>query len=283
MKESIFKVVDKDAENTARYEQKKAEFMQDVENIAKGFGVDVNEVILRYALALALPPDSENVLSEIIGKTFHNQPLLDLSGKQVVTELYADTVNDRLNKEIADKDTKLAAAEKAATIDVLTGLPNRRALENKLQEMIANYKESKTLFSVIILDIDNFKEINDKFGHTIGDSVLREIGATIRHNIREPDFAARYGGEEIAIVVEASGDKVLNLVVERIDAAIKGIDTKKISNDPKFRNQITASFGFAEYIPETQNIPGEDVVSRADKVMYNNKEVKKSTNPASLI
>lgn len=263
-------------------------FEQRAKELADKYSVDSSEVLYLYALKMGRQVE-KNRNNEVLLQKIFSDPILedtywDMVEDKLKADIKADTIEARLNQEIESKDKKLAEeivrreeAEKAATIDGLTGLPNRRAFENKLQENIHAFNTSKNKFSVILLDIDNFKGINDKFGHPVGDRVLREIGVVIHSCLRGSDFAARYGGEEIAIIVETSGDQVQKLLT-RIETQISEIDPRTVGVDPEIRSKITASLGFAEYDSETQNVPGEDIVSRADKAMYANKQAKKITS-----
>lgn len=263
-------------------------FEQRAKELADKYSVDSSEVLYLYALKMGRQVE-KNRNNEVLLQKIFSDPILedtywDMVEDKLKADIKADTIEARLNQEIESKDKKLAEeivrreeAEKAATIDGLTRLPNRRAFENKLQENIHAFNTSKNKFSVILLDIDNFKGINDKFGHPVGDRVLREIGVVIHSCLRGSDFAARYGGEEIAIIVETSGDQVQKLLT-RIETQISEIDPRTVGVDPEIRSKITASLGFAEYDSETQNVPGEDIVSRADKAMYANKQAKKITS-----
>jgi len=108
-------------------------------------------------------------------------------------------------------------AKEAAT-DSLTDLPNRRALEIYVRQL---EQEQATGLLFLLLDVDHFKRINDDHGHDAGDAVLREIGSAIRRTIRDTDFAARVGGEELAIIVRAGSQQAGYLVAERFRTALR--------------------------------------------------------------
>ncbi|HMO78270.1 MAG TPA: diguanylate cyclase [Candidatus Paceibacterota bacterium] len=262
-------------------ELSREEFEEKAKNVAKEYGVTVEEVLYLYALKSGKQVEKnmhnevllqkifkDHLIEDIYWESVHEHLKYNASEQHLVAEL--SRTEDELNQETVRR----VAAEKAATIDRLTGLPNRRAFEVKLKEVIDIFNEKKVSFSVIVLDIDNFKGINDKFGHPVGDDVLRAIGKVIYSCLRGTDFAARYGGEELAVIVETNEEQARKLQ-QRIETAISEIDPLTVGVDPNIRSQITASFGVAEYDPETQNIPGQDVVSRADQAMYRNKESKK--------
>ncbi len=143
--------------------------------------------------------------------------------------------------------------------DYLTGLPNRRMAESKLDDYC---RRKKQIFSIILFDIDLFKEINDRYGHDIGDSVLREFSRIIQENTRKSDLFSRWGGEEFLII--ASGQDLLQtiLVAERLKNVLESHSFFKVGS-------VTASFGVAEYRP---NEPKEELVKRADISLYKAKE-----------
>ena len=104
--------------------------------------------------------------------------------------------------------------------DVVTQLFNRRAMEDILEREESRFLANGDDFIVIMLDVDDFKQINDSFGHTIGDSVLRSIAERISGAIREQDFAARYGGDEFLIVLSVNGKEQASSIFERITATV---------------------------------------------------------------
>lgn len=107
---------------------------------------------------------------------------------------------------------------KEATTDCLTGLPNRRSLENYAQKL---EQEKATGVLFMLVDVDHFKKINDEYGHTVGDVVLQGIGSAIRGTVRDTDFAARVGGEEFAIIVRTTSGDAGHLVAERFRKALR--------------------------------------------------------------
>ena len=95
----------------------------------------------------------------------------------------------------------LAIAELRAATDSLTGLPNKRAVGDTLKRMLAQASRTLTPLSLLLLDLDHFKDINDRFGHPVGDQALANVGAALRSAIRDSDFAGRNGGEEFAVML----------------------------------------------------------------------------------
>ncbi len=158
-----------------------------------------------------------------------------------------------------------------AMVDGLTGLFVRRYFDARLDEEIERTKRFGTEFSVIMMDIDNFKELNDTHGHPVGDFVLRELAAIIRGQMRGVDTAARYGGEEIAMILPRTEMVAAYNVAERIRRRIEGwtpeAEGKQLA--------VTASFGIAAY-PESEAEGPEDLVRRADRALYRAKKTGKN-------
>ena len=134
----------------------------------------------------------------------------------------------------------LHAAEHQAGTDELTGLSNRRVVEEHLQTLTERAGERHEALSVLVLDLDEFKEINDRHGHGIGDDCLRAVGRTIATSLRPGDRAGRVGGEEFLVVLPSTGAKGAWLVAERLRARIAEIPTAA-------GVELSASFGVASY------------------------------------
>lgn len=133
----------------------------------------------------------------------------------------------------------LAIAEVRAATDSLTGLPNKRAVGDTLNRMLAQASRTLTPLSLIVLDLDHFKEINDRFGHPVGDQALANVGAAIRSALRDSDFTGRTGGEEFAMMLPDTALDGAILAAEKIRAAIAGITLSGVDVT------ITASVGAA--------------------------------------
>ncbi|MFV1985038.1 MAG: GGDEF domain-containing protein [Thiohalomonadales bacterium] len=157
--------------------------------------------------------------------------------------------------------------EQKSKNDVLTNLYNRRWLDEMLPRIFERYQTQKTMFSIIMLDIDHFKHYNDNYGHLSGDEALRNIATTITENIRPNDMAARYGGEEFLVLLPDTNKEEAGFIAERLRNAVK---TKKIiSENKKELPSITASFGIATI---QNNISLIDLICNADTALYKAKE-----------
>jgi two-component system, cell cycle response regulator len=151
-----------------------------------------------------------------------------------------------------------------AHIDPLTGLPNRRALMERLQQEWNRMGRHSQPFSFIMADIDHFKKVNDTFGHLVGDQLLKEIAKVFAGQCRKIDLPARFGGEEFAIIVsDATAENTLNLA-ERCRKEIEKIAIP-VDNDAA---RATVSFGIAE---ATGLSRPENLIERADEALYDAK------------
>jgi len=159
-------------------------------------------------------------------------------------------------------------------VDGLTGLFMRRYFDARIEEEVERSKRYGTPFSVLMMDVDDFKKLNDDHGHLIGDRVLRQIANTVKAQLRGVDTAARYGGEEIAVILPRSDMVASYNVGERIRAAISELRVTTDSEPPKVLS-VTASFGVASY-PESKATDGEDLIRRADRALYRAKKTGKN-------
>lgn len=150
-----------------------------------------------------------------------------------------------------------------ATTDTLTGLANRRLFGERLNEEMQRSRRYSRSFSLLMLDIDHFKKVNDNYGHPAGDAVLKQLATILREQTREVDTVARYGGEEFVIVAPESDGNGAKVVGERIRKAIAG----KAFILPDGREiGVTASIGIVSY-PHCADDP-EAMIERADQSLY---------------
>jgi diguanylate cyclase (GGDEF)-like protein len=161
-----------------------------------------------------------------------------------------------------------------AMVDGLTGLFMRRYFDARIEEEIERSKRYGTAFSVVMMDVDDFKSLNDAHGHLIGDRVLRGIANVVKSQMRGVDTAARYGGEEIAVILPRTELVNAYNVGERIRGAIAELRITTDS-DPSQSLRVTASFGIAAY-PESKATDGEDLVRYADRALYRAKKTGKN-------
>ncbi|WP_144120202.1 GGDEF domain-containing protein [Catellatospora sichuanensis] len=152
-----------------------------------------------------------------------------------------------------------------ATTDPLTGLPNRRALRAGLARDLDHARRRGTPLSLILLDLDHFKAINDEHGHLTGDAVLRRVGEILQAQVRSTDLAARHGGEEFAVLLPDTGRDSAMRTAERVRAALSAAAITFQGHSVK----VTASLGVVAYPEHGRTI--EDLVRRADAALYHAK------------
>lgn len=153
-----------------------------------------------------------------------------------------------------------------AITDSLTGVFSRRYCLERFREEIERSKKFKHNFSFMMIDVDYFKNYNDKYGHLVGDAVLREVATTIKENIRQIDLVGRYGGEEFTVVLIESGKEQSKFVAERIRKAVEQKRIKVYDEDLR----VTISIGVTTF-PEDAG-QAQSIIDKADQALYRAKE-----------
>ena len=153
--------------------------------------------------------------------------------------------------------------EKLAYKDKLTGLYNRHYLMDRLNELVAMNKRYKEKFSLIMLDLDYFKQVNDSYGHSVGDKTLKAVASSINAEIRETDFGSRYGGEEFIIVCPNTGVNYCHMLAERVRIAIERLKPKSLG----FPGPQTISAGVYEF-DSGHDVSLSIMLNRLDQALY---------------
>ncbi len=180
---------------------------------------------------------------------------------QVKRKRYTDFLRERLERNL-----------EAAVTDVLTGLHNRRYMASQLQSMLARANRGGEAISVLIIDLDHFKSINDSFGHDVGDEVLREFAVRLATNVRAVDLPCRLGGEEFVVVMPGTSLEDAQRIAERIRRDISSEPFRALAG--KAPLDVTVSVGVASSVdgdtPET-------LLKRADQGVYEAKDRGRNT------
>jgi diguanylate cyclase (GGDEF)-like protein len=159
-----------------------------------------------------------------------------------------------------------AEAESNALTDALTNLPNARALQLRFAEEEARARRNGTSFQVVMLDLDEFKQVNDTYGHSIGDQMLREVARVLNAQLREYDFLARYAGDEFVAVVQDLHHAPADDLRERIETAISQLSVRV---PPDRRARVGVSVGSARFGTDGETL--NQLLIAADQAMYSAK------------
>ncbi|WP_291270618.1 diguanylate cyclase [Geothrix sp.] len=199
----------------------------------------------------------ERGASDYVTKPFHE--------KELLARVRIHTKLKLLQDELREMNVQLEAL---SVTDVLTGLANRRRLMTRLEEEVQRARRYKTPLSVVMIDIDHFKQVNDSYGHAMGDEVLRNIGAMLKASLRTTDLAARYGGEELTLVLPHTDIPAALQVAENLrqkfsemDHVLDGVTIRK-----------TASMGLAARDGQGEMPDAEDLLKHADEALYRAKQ-----------
>jgi diguanylate cyclase (GGDEF)-like protein len=149
---------------------------------------------------------------------------------------------------------------KLAMTDELTGVPNRRAVLGRIAPLLAEAHQAPC--SLLVVDIDHFKSINDKYGHPIGDEALRLVATKLGDSLREPAFMGRLGGEEFVVVLPDTTLEGALQTAERLREQVLMIDTKRLLNE----RQLTVSIGLTTQLSAADTI--SSMLKRADAALY---------------
>ena len=172
-----------------------------------------------------------------------------------------------MSRELAKRNAETLA--RAAVTDPLSGLFNRRYFHERLEEELDRARRHNTTVALLMIDIDNFKGINDRFGHLAGDTVIRGVGDILKRSVRRFDLCTRFGGEEFAIVMPGSGAENSASVAERIR---QRIETFRPAEAELTDLRVTASIGMAV----SPGASARELIARADQALYEAKRAGKN-------
>jgi len=201
-----------------------------------------------------------------------NDPLTQKSAVCIVVKDVTDVVNSvRKIEEMKDTTNTLMAI---ANYDPLTSIYNRSYIETHLKQEFSRSHRYDTSFSLIIIDIDHFKNINDQYGHLAGDEVLKKMSRVIAGELRDADIFGRFGGEEFVIILPNTDEKGTAIVAEKLRKRIETLDHTHLNE----ALHITISQGFMEYYPGLKDYL--QMLHEADIALYHSK--KNGRNKTSL-
>jgi len=217
-----------------------SESLSDVSNQLAGENIDIHQ--------------AREVLSNVVSST---QTMIEKNEK-LEEELLKSTAT------MQDLRRDLEQVKKEAMTDGLTGLSNRKSFDSELIRVAAEAAESGEPFSLLMMDIDHFKQFNDSFGHQVGDQVLRLVARTLLDGVKGRDIVARYGGEEFVTIFPQTAIREGFKVADNLRIAVANKEVINRNTGEKL-GRITLSGGISEYI-SGENI--EDLIERADAALY---------------
>jgi len=221
----------------------------------------------KNASIIAIPMNKEEVLQRILiiyGKPERNWNDEELNALQEIAT--------RANKAL-EKASAFSSVQTEAKTDRLTGLYNKGFFLDQLQLNLQLHKEKNQATSLIIFDLDNFKQLNDTYGHQKGDEVLHHVAQLLKENIRKQDFAARFGGEEFVVILPNTKHDEARFVAERVREAI--------AMNPYASLSLTVSAGLA-CVLNSSSLPSE-LIREADQCLYDAKSAGKNCIKSSII
>ena len=192
---------------------------------------------------------------EVIGSVLvRNERSLELEERDRISESVSQASPVLANLR------NLAIAETRAATDALTGLPNARSCRDNLKRMVAHAGRTVAPLSAVMLDLDHFKRINDRYGHGTGDDVLASIGEVVRATLRGSDFGGRFGGEEFLLLLPSTDQQGALELSEKIRHAIGQLEFQQ----PEL--EVTASFGIATYPLDA--LDADSLLRMSDRALY---------------
>jgi diguanylate cyclase (GGDEF)-like protein len=212
-------------------------------------------------------------------KNYMILPLI-LEGDQIAGYLAADRVPETDKEKFGILTQQLLIGLRRALLyqkvqgltitDVLTGVYCRRYFLERFNEELKRSKKNKLCLTFLMIDIDNFKQFNDRYGHLVGDAILRQVSKTISLAVRQIDFIGRYGGEEISVVLAETHREQANYAAERIRQAVAAQAIKVYDEEL----QVTISIGVSTFPDNALNM--QNLIEMADQALYLAKETGKN-------
>jgi two-component system, cell cycle response regulator len=226
---------------------------------AAGMKVTVRSVI---ALPFALQPTQAGVF--FLRRSVHEPPLTrdDLEFADTVVRAAVTAIQRAQALESTKADNR--RLEQLARTDPLTRVLNRRALTERLVAETERVKRYESEVSLLLIDLDHFKKVNDNYGHLVGDDVLAEMAAYLQGAVRAVDVVARYGGEEFVVVLPETGAPGAQAFAERLR---EGVEARAFTRGSGGTLQLTASIGVATFPSPGIDSP-EDLLAAADQALY---------------
>ena len=262
VKGELLALLDEDTHNEER-------ILQRLSQIHAETGIEVHAALLLILTRLLMEEEEAKAHWNAILQ--HRINLITRIGRDVGLRVavfdYFLNINRKLTRPRIIELEILEEAEKSSALDPLTGLYNQRYFRSALQKELRRAKRYELDLSLLYMDLDNFREINERYGDLVGDVLLKEVAILVKNKIRDIDVAARYSGEEFVLLLPETERMGAYLVAERIRREIerhfvrRDVDGKPI--------QMTLSVGIAQY--PVDSTVGERLIGRAEEALYQSK------------
>src|ERR1700737_4788906 len=237
----------------------------------RGYSILVILLLTFAVISLTLPAvltDAETIFKNKLTEAVFG--LITLIVLFNIYTIYQEVLIKRLRRQLLEKQDHYGILRNLAMIDPLTGLYNRRFAEQRLAAEVARSERRGHPLTVLTLDLNNFKEINDTYGHPAGDQVLQEFASRLNKVIRGSDLAVRLGGDEFLVVLPECTMEQLQLVLGRLGSVEVDWNGKRIP--------VTFSAGWKQY--EMGDRP-EELLARGDRALYERKRAGKNTQAST--
>jgi len=212
----------------------------------------------KYNEVLKRDPDIDTIASLIIN-------LIDDTDSVLQSNQSMESMLEAMNEEVVILRDSLQTLNKEAFTDKLTAIPNRRAFDKKIDRLIDHYHDEKQIFSLLLIDIDHFKQFNDTHGHAVGDRVLKYVASVMTGGIKGDDMLARYGGEEFVVLLPNTGYKDAVTVGNHIREKVSRNKLVDNNAQKKLLGYVTVSIGVVA-VSADDNV--DSIIERADKALY---------------
>jgi diguanylate cyclase len=252
------KVLDDTTVNTQKILSEALRVVNDFSGQTKNYNQDTDKYLENISRDFGDSTDVKTIFKELIAATSS----LRESGEQMSTKLEEST------REISSLRKNLQQVTVEAQRDFLTGVFNRKSFERFVDEQMLIATENKTELCLLMIDVDNFKMFNDKFGHLLGDEVLKIVARTLTDTLKGRDVVARFGGEEFVVFLPETPIEGAMRVAEMIRAGIAGKGLKRKDTGETF-GSITVSLGVSRFRHDDDTLL--TLIKRADEALYSSK------------
>jgi len=212
----------------------------------------------KYNDVLKQDPDIDTIASLIVN-------MIDDTDSVLESNQSMESMLEAMNEEVDMLRNNLQTLNKEAFTDKLTAIPNRRAFDKKIENLLDSYRDEQQVFSLLLIDIDHFKQFNDTHGHTVGDRVLKYVASVMTGGIKGDDMLARYGGEEFVVLLPNTSYEDAISVGNHIREKVSSNKLVDNNAQKKVLGYVTISIGVATVSAADSD---DSIIERADTALY---------------